>query len=77
MRTNMSWHGPGHSYDYPSASSIPFTTANQVSRWMPYKIVGNVNTIMAPKASNRSGQSWEQVHAGVKSAAISDNFRKS
>ncbi|GJL84645.1 MAG: hypothetical protein DHS20C02_04200 [Micavibrio sp.] len=73
----MTWRGPGHTYDYPSASSKKMTRAHQMSRWLPFKDEPMAYTVMAPGAKNQSGQSWEAVHAGVKSAAISDNFRKS
>lgn len=68
------WRGPGDTY--PRTHTLSITSANMASRWMPYREEGLARSVMAPSGQNRSGDSWEKHHSGIKSAAISDNIGK-
>lgn len=66
------WRGAGNTYERFS----PVMEANETSRWMPFRDKGMQRSVMAPGAQNKSGEAWEKHHAGIKSAAISDNIGK-
>jgi hypothetical protein len=70
------WRGPGDTWPWPNDPSASILSANNKSRWLPFKDEQMQRLISSGSPRNSSGQQWENVHAGVKSAALSDNIGK-
>jgi hypothetical protein len=70
------WRGPGDTWPSPSDPTAEVISANRKSRYMPFldKVMQRMISSGGPK--NQSGTSWENAHAGVKSAAIPETFGK-
>ena len=75
MLMNLQWLGPGRCYPLPTSDVVCANTtlAAQMDNNYPLKFKQKgTSTVYAGKAQNMSGQRWENVHAGCKSAALPD-----
>jgi hypothetical protein len=75
MRRFVSHEGVADGYDIYDGSDA-MTAAWQISRYMPFKQANMAHQTMIKSAQNQSGQQYENIHAGVKTAHKSDNYGK-
>ena len=70
------WGGVADGWPYPSDPTAEVISANRKSRYLPYLDKVLQRCISSKGPSNVSGISWENAHAGVRSAALSQNVGK-
>lgn len=70
------WKGPGDSWPSPSDPTAEVISANRKSRYLPFMDKTMQRLVSSSGPRNQSGTSWENAHAGVRSAALSQNVGK-
>ena len=70
------WGGVADGWPYPSDPTSEVISANRKNRFLPYRDKAMQRMISSSGPKNQSGTSWENAHAGVRSAALSPNVGK-
>lgn len=70
------WGGAGDGWPSPTDPTAEVIDATRKSRFPPFmdKVMQLLISSSGPK--NQSGDSWEKHHAGIRSAALSENVGK-